>query len=82
MEAKKDLTPYKSKLMELTYDEKIIMSEWLHKQIELEMGEAVKAKGKQVSERIGSFFEKAVQTTKVAGSNLADQFKKATDKDK
>ena len=30
----RDLQPYKTKLMELSYNEKIQMSEWLHKEIE------------------------------------------------
>jgi hypothetical protein len=73
----KDLQPYKNKLMELTYEEKIEMSEWLHKQIELELGEAVKAKSAKVTTQMNSFIDKAAAVTKTAGNSLMDQFKGA-----
>lgn len=74
----KDLTPYKNKLMELSYEEKIEMSEWLHTQIDFERGEYVKKKGAEVSEKIGNFVEKAAAVTKSAGNSLMNQFKSAT----
>jgi hypothetical protein len=74
----KDLQPFKNSLMSLTYEEKIQMSEWLHTQIDLERGEYVKQKGKEVTEQIGKFADKAAQVTKTAGNSLMDQFKKAT----
>jgi hypothetical protein len=75
---KKDLQPYKNKLMELSYNEKIEMSEWLHTQIDLERGEAVKEKMKQVGEQTDNFLKKAAEVTKTAGNSLMNSFKKAT----
>jgi len=74
----KDLQPYKNKLMELTYEEKMQMSEWLHTQIDFERAEHVKKKGQEVTQKIGTFFEKAAEVTKVAGNSLLDQFKGAS----
>lgn len=74
----KDLAPYKNKLMELSYTEKIEISEWLHTQIEFERADYVKKKGAEVSNQIGNFIEKAAQVTKTTGNNLLDQFKSAT----
>ena len=74
----KDLQPFKNSLMTLTYEEKIQMSEWLHTQIDFERGEYVKSKGKQVTEQIGSFLDKASKVTKTAGNSLLDSFKEAT----
>lgn len=74
----KDLQPIKNSLMTLTYEEKIQMSEWLHTQIEFERGEYVKQKGKEVSDQIGAFAQKAAAATKTAGSSLLDAFKGAT----
>ena len=74
----KDLQPFKNSLMSLTYEEKIQMSEWLHAQIDFERAEYVKEKGKQVTEQIGKFTEKAAQVTKSAGNILMDQFRNAT----
>lgn len=72
---KKDLQPYKNQLMGLSYEEKIQMVEWLHSQIEIERGEYVKQKGKQVTEQLGSFIDKAAQATKTTGNSLLDAFK-------
>lgn len=77
----KDLQPFKNSLMTLTYEEKIQMSEWLHTEIDLERGEYIKEKGKQVSDRIGSFIDKAANVTKTAGNSLMDQFKGAMNHD-
>lgn len=55
----KDLYPYKTKLMELTYEEKIKISEWLHDQIDTERADAVKEKAKKVSGQMDSFLNKA-----------------------
>ena len=74
----RDLKPYMDKLMELSYEEKIQMSEWLHKEIELEMGDAVKAKAQKVGEQLSSFLDKAAATTKSAGNSLLDSFRDAT----
>lgn len=74
----KDLQPFKNSLMTLTYEEKIQMSEWLHTQIDLERGEYVKQKGKEVTEQIGKFADKAAHVTKTAGNSLMDQFKTIT----
>lgn len=78
----RDLQPYKTKLMELTYNEKIEMSEWLHKQIELEMGQAVKDKAKIVGDQLNSFINKAAKVTKTAGNDLLNSFREATGGDK
>jgi hypothetical protein len=71
----KDLQPFKSSLMTLTYEEKIQMSEWLHTQIDLERGEYVKKKGAEVTEKIGSFLDKATELTKGAANSLSAQFR-------
>ena len=78
MDNKRDLMPYKNKLMELNYNEKIEMSEWLHTQIDLERGQAVKEKMNQVGDQLDSFLNKAQQVTKTAGNSLLDQFRNAT----
>jgi riboflavin synthase len=75
----KDLQPFKNSLMTLTYEEKIEMSEWLHKQIEFEIKGAVEAKVKKNSEALGSFLDKAEKVTKSAGQSLRDSFNQATD---
>lgn len=74
-----DLQPYKNNLMSLSYEEKIQMSEWLHTQIDLERGQAVKDKAAKVSGQIGSFLDKAAKITKTAGNNLLDQFRSANE---
>lgn len=73
----KDLQPTKNQLMALTYEEKIQISEWLHTQIDFERGEFVKQKGKEVSDQIGKFAERAAQVTKTTGNSLMDQFNSA-----
>jgi len=73
----KDLQPFKNSLMTLTYEEKIEMSEWLHKQIEFEIKGAVEVK--KNSEALGSFLDKAEKVTKSAGQSLRDSFNQATD---
>ncbi len=73
-----DLQTIKSQLMGLSYNDKIQMSEWLHTQIDFERGEAVKAKGAEVSSKIESFLDKAIKVTTKAGDSLMDQFKTAT----
>lgn len=60
----KDLQPFKNSLMSLSYEEKIQMSEWLHTQIELEIGENLKTKTKQVDAKFNSFLDKAIGTFK------------------
>lgn len=66
----RDLQPYKTKLMELSYNEKIQMSEWLHKQIELEIGQAVKEKAKVVGQQLDTFLDKAAKITKTTGNDM------------
>lgn len=78
MSTNRDLQPYKNKLMELSYNEKIAVSEWLHTQIELEMGDAVKEKMGQVGDKMNSFIDKAAKITKSTGNSLMDNFKDAT----
>lgn len=78
---KRDLQPYKNQLMGLSYEEKIQMSEWLHAQIDIERAEYVKQKGKQVTEQLGSFIDKASQVTKTAGNSLLDSFKQISGND-
>lgn len=63
----KDLQPYKNQLMGLTYEEKIQISEWLHTEIDLERGEAVKEKMKKVDNQIGGFLNKAMDSIKSFG---------------
>lgn len=63
----KDLQPFKNSLMSLSYEEKIQMSEWLHTQIELERGEHLKEKIKQVDGKVNSFLGKALDTLKSIG---------------
>lgn len=75
---KKDLQPYKNNLMQLSYTDKIELSEWLHQEIDFERGEHVKQKGQEVTEKIGNFINKAAQVTKSTGENLLDTFKGAT----
>lgn len=75
---KKDLQPYKNNLMQLSYTEKIELSEWLHQEIDFERGEHVKQKGKEVTEQIGNFINKAAQVTKTAGNDMLDSFRSAT----
>jgi hypothetical protein len=74
-----DLQTVKNSLMGLTYEEKIQMSEWLHTQIDFERGEYVKQKGKEVSEKISNFADKAARITKTGASSLRDAFNQATD---
>jgi len=76
----KDLQPFKNSLMTLTYEEKIQMSEWLHTQIEFEMKEAVKEKGKKVSGQVDNFLEKAAAVTKTGANSLKDMLDEATGK--
>jgi len=70
----KDLQPFKNSLMSLTYEEKIEMSEWLHKQIEFEMGQAVKNKAQKVSGQVDNFLNKAAEVTKTGAKSLRDSF--------
>ncbi len=74
----KDLQPFKNQLMSLSYEEKIQMSEWLHTQIDLERGQAVKEKAKEVGDQMNNFINKAASVTKSAGDSLLDSFKNAT----
>ena len=74
----KDLQPTKNQLMGLTYEEKIQISEWLHTQIDLERGQAVKEKAVKVGAQINSFLDKAAAITKTGAQNLREQFKQAT----
>ncbi len=76
--SKKDLQPYKNKLMELTYNEKIEISEWLHTQIDFERGHAVKEKIDQLEDKMNNLFDKAAIVTKTAGNNVLDSFKSIT----
>ena len=71
----KDLMPYKNKLMELTYEEKIHMSEWLHTEIDLERAQAVKEKAAKVNDQLNSFLDKAAATTKTTGGSLLNSFR-------
>jgi hypothetical protein len=73
----KDLQPYKNKIMELTYEEKMQFSVWLQDQIDLERGDAVKEKMKEVGNKVDSFLNKAAEVTKTTGNSLLDQFKDA-----
>ena len=63
----KDLQPFKNSLMSLSYEEKIQMSEWLHTQIELERGEHLKEKIKEVDSKVNSFLGKALNAIKTIG---------------
>ncbi len=72
-----DLLPYKNKLMELSYEDKIQMSEWLHTQIDLERGQAVKEKIKETAEKTENFLNKAAAVTATGSKNLASSFRKA-----
>lgn len=76
----RDLQPFKNSLMTLSYEEKIEMSEWLHKQIEFEMKDAVKEKAKKVSGQVDSFIDKAAAVTKTGANSLKDMFNEATGK--
>lgn len=75
----RDLQPFKNSLMTLSYEEKIEMSEWLHKQIEFEMKDAVKEKAKKVSGQVDNFLDKAAAVTKTGAQSLRDAFNQATD---
>ncbi len=72
-----DLLPYKNKLMELSYEDKIQMSEWLHTQIDLERGQAVKEKLKETAQKTESFLNKAAEITSSGSKGLASSFRKA-----
>lgn len=76
----RDLQPFKNSLMTLSYEEKIEMSEWLHKQIEFEMKDAVKEKAKKVSGQVDNFLDKAATVTKTGANSLKDMFNEATGK--
>ena len=78
----RDLQPYKTKLMELSYNEKIQMSEWLHKEMALEMGQAVKEKAKVVGQQLDTFLDKAAKITKTTGNDMLNTFRSATGGDK
>jgi hypothetical protein len=68
-----DLKPYKDKIMELSYEDKMIFSEWLKTEIDFERGAAIKDKIKQTSSSIDSFLQKAQDKT----SGLSNMFKQA-----
>lgn len=72
---KKDLSPYKAKIMELSYEEKMEMSEWLHTQIETERSSIIKEKAKKVEGQMDNFLTKATTTLKGAGNNLLKSFR-------
>lgn len=72
-----DLHPYKSKLMELSYEDKMKLSEWLRDQIDLERGEAVKAKLEQTSQKIDNFVQKASDMTQKSTNSAISAFKNA-----
>jgi hypothetical protein len=76
----KDLMPYKNQLMTLSYEEKIEISDWLHKQIDLERSQAIKEKAKQVDSQVNNFLDKAIEKTKNGGNSLLDAFRKMNDK--
>lgn len=75
---KKDLQPYKNNLMQLSYNEKIDMSEWLHTQIDAERNQAVKEKAAKVSGQLDNFLAKAAEKTKGAANGMLDAFRSAT----
>jgi hypothetical protein len=77
MDTPRDLQPYKNKLMELDYNEKMVISEWLRTEIDFERGQAVKEKMKQISEQTDAFIHKAAAATKSGAQSLSDTFKKA-----
>jgi len=70
-----DLLPYKNKLMELSYEDKIQMSEWLHTQIDFERSAAVQEKIKQTQAKTESFLSKASNITSNGAKGLSDGFK-------
>jgi hypothetical protein len=72
-----DLHTIKGQLLGLSYTEKIELSEWLHTQIDLERGAAVKEKAKQVGEQLDKFLTKATEKTKDVGNSLLDQFRQS-----
>jgi hypothetical protein len=72
---KKDLTPYKNKLNELSYEDKMEMSEWLHSQIELDRAAAIKEKAKKVEGQMDSFLTKANNTLKDTGNSILSTFR-------
>lgn len=72
-----DLLPYKNKLMELSYEDKMLMSEWLHDQIDLERGQAVKDKIKETSEKTEEFLSKAAAITSGKAKDLTSSFRNA-----
>lgn len=74
---KKDLTPYKNKLNELSYEDKMEMSEWLHGQIEIDRAIAIKEKAKKVEGQMDSFLTKANNTLKDTKNSILDVFRSA-----
>lgn len=72
-----DLSTYKAKLMELSYEDKMLMSEWLHDQISFERGQAVKDKIKETSEKTEDFLTKAAAITSSKSKDLASSFRNA-----
>lgn len=66
----------KNQIVGLAYTDKLELSEWLHKQIQLEMADATKKKAAETSERFGSFLDKAAEVTKTGSGNLFSKFSK------
>lgn len=75
--AETDLQPYKNNLMGLSYEDKMKLSVWLQDQIDIERGQAIKEKAKQVSAGIDNFLDKAAKKTSGAATSLSDSFKQA-----
>jgi len=72
-----DLHPYKSKLMELSYEDKMKISEWLRDQIDLERGQVVKEKLEQTNQKIDNFVQKASDMTQKSTNSAISAFKNA-----
>lgn len=69
-----NLQEIKNQIVGITYEEKIQLSDWLHKQIQIEMADATKKKAAETSERFGNFLTKAANVTKTGGSDLFKTF--------
>ena len=63
--------------MELSYEDKMKISEWLRDQIDLERGQVVKEKLEQTSQKIDGFVQKASDMTQKSTNSAINAFKNA-----
>lgn len=71
----------KTSILNLTYEEKIMLREWLETKIQSEMADHTKKRAEEVSNQFGSFLNKASSVVGKAGNSLKDSFNSAFNKD-